>query len=49
MSSNHLPASERKAQNLEEAKKEMWPFALYTAIPVIITIAIAFYFGSTAN
>jgi hypothetical protein len=37
---------EKKAQNLEEAVREMLPFALYTAIPIIITITIAFTFGT---
>ncbi len=42
-----LPASEKKAKTLDEAMKEMAPFALYAAIPILVTIAIAFIFGST--
>ncbi len=37
---------EKKAQNLEEAVQEMRPFLLYAVIPLIITIAIAFTFGT---
>lgn len=41
-----LPASERKAKNASEAAREMAPFALYALIPIIITVCIAFIFGS---
>lgn len=41
-----LPASERKAKNASESAREMAPFALYAAIPIIITVCIAFIFGS---
>ncbi len=37
---------EPKARNLEEAVKEMLPFIIYTAVPIIITISIAFIFGT---
>jgi hypothetical protein len=37
---------EKKAKNLEETVKEMTPFIIYTAIPIIITIAIALTFGT---
>lgn len=37
---------EPKARNLEETVKEMAPFVIYTAIPIIITISIAFFFGT---
>lgn len=37
---------EKKAQNLEEAVKEMRPFLIYTIIPLIITVAIALTFGT---
>jgi hypothetical protein len=37
---------EKKAKNLDETIKEMLPFAVYTAIPIIITIMIAFTFGT---
>ncbi len=37
---------EKKAQNLEETFKEMIPFAIYAIIPIIITITIAFTFGT---
>ena len=37
---------EPKAQNLEEATKEMLPFIIYAAIPLIITITIALTFGT---
>lgn len=43
------PASEVKAKNLEEVIREMTPFAIYAAIPIIITISIAFIFGSTVQ
>lgn len=42
-----LPKSEIKARNEEEIAREMLPFAIYAAIPIIVTIAIAFTFGST--
>lgn len=37
---------EKKAKSLEETIKEMAPFAIYTIIPIIITIAIAVTFGT---
>jgi hypothetical protein len=37
---------EKKAQNLEEAVKEMRPFLIYTIIPLIITVTIALIFGT---
>ena len=37
---------EKKAKNLDETIKEMLPFAVYAAIPIIITIMIAFTFGT---
>lgn len=37
---------EKKAQNEIETAQEMLPFAIYAAIPIIITIAIAFTFGT---
>lgn len=37
---------EKKAQNLEEAVQEMRPFLIYTIVPLIITVAIAFIFGT---
>lgn len=40
---------EPKAKNLSEVVREMAPFAIYAAIPVIITILIAFTFGTTAQ
>lgn len=43
----NLPKSEVKAKNAEEAAQEMFPFAVYAIIPILITIAIAFTFGST--
>lgn len=49
MNSSHnekLPASERKAKNAGESAREMAPFALYAAIPIIITVCIALVFGS---
>ena len=36
---------EKKARNLEEKTREMAPFIIYAAIPLIITITIAFVFG----
>lgn len=41
-----LPASERKAQNESELFQELIPFAIYAAIPILITITIAFTLGS---
>jgi len=38
---------EPKAKNEEEATREMLPFIIYTMIPIVITITIAFVFGST--
>ena len=37
---------EKKAKNQEETVKEMAPFIIYTAIPIIIAISIALIFGS---
>ncbi|MGZ3691432.1 MAG: hypothetical protein ACXVAX_08010 [Pseudobdellovibrio sp.] len=37
---------EKKAKNLEETVKEMLPFAIYAIIPILITITIAFTFGT---
>lgn len=45
-SNEQLPASERKAKNAGESAREMAPFALYAAIPIIITVCIALVFGS---
>ena len=36
---------EKKAQNLDEMFQEMRPFALYAAVPIILTIIIALTFG----
>lgn len=36
---------EKKAQNTKEMFEEMRPFALYAAIPIIITICVALFFG----
>lgn len=41
--------SESKAKNLQETVAEMLPFAFYAAIPIIITILIAYTFGTTAQ
>lgn len=43
------PTSEIKAKTLDEVIREMTPFAIYAAIPIIITISIAFIFGSTVQ
>jgi hypothetical protein len=40
---------ESKAQNLSETIAEMLPFALYAAVPIVITILIAYFFGTTAQ
>ena len=40
---------EKKAQNLDEMFKEMRPFALYAAIPIILTIILALTFGVSWN
>jgi hypothetical protein len=39
--------SEIKAQSEKEMISEMLPFAVYAAVPILVTIAIAFLFGST--
>lgn len=44
-----MQEQERKAKTTEEAIKEMLPFALYAAIPILITILIAYVFGTTAQ
>ena len=38
---------EKKAKDLKEAVQEMMPFLIYAVIPIIITITIAFTFGTT--
>lgn len=42
-----LPKSEIKARNEEETAREMLPFAIYAAVPIIVTILIAYTLGST--
>lgn len=42
-----LPKSEIKARTEEETAREMLPFAIYAALPIIVTIIIAFTLGST--
>ena len=37
---------ESKAKNLQETVQEMLPFALYAIVPILITITIAFTFGT---
>ncbi len=37
---------EKKAANAEESAREMAPFIIYAAVPLIITICIALVFGS---
>lgn len=36
---------EKKAQNLKEIFEEMKPFAIYAAVPIILTILLAITFG----
>lgn len=36
---------EKKAQNLQEIFEEMRPFAIYAAVPIILTILLAITFG----
>ena len=36
---------EKKAKNDEEVVKEIFPFFIYAAIPLVIIITIAFVFG----
>lgn len=36
---------EKKGQNEAEVQQEMLPFFIYAAIPIIITILIAWQFG----
>jgi len=38
---------EKKAQTEQEMFHEMLPFLIYAAIPLIITVTIAFTFGQT--
>jgi hypothetical protein len=40
---------EKKAQTLAEVIQEMAPFFIYAAIPILITISIAYFFGTTAQ
>lgn len=40
-----LPPSEKKAQNDSEIFNEMMPFLIYAAIPILITLTIAFTIG----
>ena len=42
---DQLPKSEIKAQNEAEIIQEMLPFIIYAAIPLTITILIAWTFG----
>ena len=44
-----MEKSEIKAKNLHEMVKEMLPFAIYAIVPIAITIAIAYFFGTTAQ
>lgn len=43
----NLPKSEVKAKNESEVIQEMLPFALYAALPILLTILIAYTMGST--
>lgn len=43
----NLPKSEIKAQNEREVIREMLPFAIYAALPILLTILIAYTMGST--
>lgn len=36
---------EKKAQNQHEKIREMLPFAVYAAVPILIIVCIAFTFG----
>ena len=38
--------SEKKAKNAGEMFREMLPYALYAAVPIILTIMIAYTYGS---
>ncbi len=48
-SSDVKPSKTNKTSNANAIIKEMLPFALYAAIPILITISIAYFFGSTAQ
>ncbi|GEM_PF-2302735 len=50
-SSDVKPSKTNKTSNANANAiiKEMLPFALYAAIPILITISIAYFFGSTAQ
>lgn len=41
--------TEKKASNLHEKVAEMKPFIFYAAIPIAITLIIAYTFGTTAQ
>lgn len=41
----NLQNPEPKAKNEQEAAQEMLPFFIYIAIPIVITIALAWIFG----
>ena len=43
---SQMEKPEVKAKNLEETVKEMLPFAIYAIVPILITITIAFTFGT---
>lgn len=45
----NLPKSEIKAKTAQETFREMLPFAIYAAIPIIVTILIAYNLGTTQN
>lgn len=42
-----MPPSEVKAKSENEMFKEMLPFVIYAAIPLLITFSIAYFLGST--
>lgn len=44
---DHQPS--KNSGTSPEVVREMMPFAIYAIIPIAITIAIAYYFGSTVG
>jgi hypothetical protein len=44
-----MEKSEIKAKNDKEMFQEMFPFLLYALIPLLVTVSIAYYFGTTAQ
>jgi hypothetical protein len=48
MSSENTYKNLKKEEKQEAVMKELLPFAIFTAIPIIITLMIAFVFGPSS-